>query len=161
MSTSTAVTSDDGVQCWVAAGDVETRRQSFTPRRATPRYFHLPFADEVPKKSVPDLVADIHEGLEEVFDRPDSRAPFIPGYANRDDAIVRAALLRSLGREGTDVILVRLTRCEPRIRYRRLSKYAADVKYEGGEEDVDAEAVLILCEPFTTANVVQRLQVLE
>ncbi|KAL3962299.1 hypothetical protein ACCO45_003822 [Purpureocillium lilacinum] len=61
------------------------------PRRATPRYFHLPFADEVPKKSVPDLVADIHEGLEEVFDRPDSRAPFIPGYANRDDAIVRAA----------------------------------------------------------------------
>ena len=153
----------DGVQCWVAAGDVDIRRQSFTARRATPAYFLTPFSEEVPvpRKTIPDLVADIHEGLEEVFNRPNCRAPFIPGYTNKDDAIARAELLRGLGREGSDIILVRLTRCLPKIGYRRLGKYAEDVSYQGAGLDLPTDKVLIICEPFTKENIVERLQVLD
>ncbi|RSL47925.1 hypothetical protein CEP54_013164 [Fusarium duplospermum] len=78
--------SKDGVRCWVAAGDLEIRRQSFTPRRATPAYFLTSGSKEVPENIKVDLIADIREGLEEVFDRPDSRAPFIPGSHDRTPA---------------------------------------------------------------------------
>jgi hypothetical protein len=143
----------------VAAGDVEIRRQSFTPRRATPAYFHLPRSEDVPQNTYVELVADIREGLEEVFDSLDCRAPFIPGYKHEDDAIARAKLLRSQGREGSDIILVCLTKCSPKISYRRLDKYAEDVSYGGAGLNVPTGPVLIICEPFTKANVVKRCKV--
>jgi hypothetical protein len=159
---SSSSASNDGVQCWVADGDVDIRRQSFTARRATPAYFLTPFAEEVPKKTIPDLVADIREGLEEVFDRPKCRAPFIPGYENKDDAIAGAKLLRGLGREGSGIILVRLTRCVPNVGYRRLRRYAEDVSYEGvGRNLLRDNEVVIICEPFTKTNIVERFQVLD
>lgn len=148
------------MDCWVAAGDVDIRRQSFTARRATPAYFHLPFADEVPKKTIPDLLADIREGLEEVFDRPNCRAPFIPGYTNKGDAIARAEMLGGLGREGSGIILVRLRGCLPKIRYRRLEKIAEDVSYQGTVLNLLIDKVLIICEPFTKGNVMEWLRVL-
>ncbi|KAH7117171.1 hypothetical protein B0J13DRAFT_406622, partial [Dactylonectria estremocensis] len=116
-----------GVQCWVAAGDVEMRRQSFTPRRATPAYFHLPSSN----KEDDDLIADIREGLEEVFDHPDCRAPFIPGYKNKDDAVARAKLLRDHSRDGSDIILVRLRHPSYKIDYRLLENYAKPASYRG------------------------------
>lgn len=137
------------------------RRQSFTARRATPAYFFLPLSEEVPRNIIPDLLADIQEGLEEVFDRPNCRAPFIPGYTDKDDAIARAELLRGLGREGSDIILVRLTRCSPKIGYRRLDTYAKDVRYQGAGLGLPTDKVLIICEPFTKENIVERLRVLE
>lgn len=121
--------SKDGVQCWVAAGDVEMRRQSFTARRATPTYFHLP--RDVPQNTQVELMEDIREGLKEVFDSLDCRAPFIPGYKDKDDAIARAKLLRSKGREGLGIMLVCLTQCVPPIKYRRLDTYAEGVSYRG------------------------------
>ncbi|KAH8691715.1 hypothetical protein GQ44DRAFT_780260 [Phaeosphaeriaceae sp. PMI808] len=159
MPSSTSA-SNDGVQCWVAIGDVEIRRQSFTARRATPAYFLTPLAEEVPRKVIPDLIADIREGLEEVFGRPNCPAPFIPRYPNKDDAIARAKLLRSLGREGSDIIRVRLARCEPRIGYRLLENYAEDVGYKVAEVTIPAKKVLIICGPFTKGNIVGQLQVL-
>uniref|UniRef100_A0A1Y1LNM8 Uncharacterized protein n=1 Tax=Photinus pyralis TaxID=7054 RepID=A0A1Y1LNM8_PHOPY len=148
--------SKDGVQCWVAAGDVEIRRQSFTPRRATPTYFHRP--KDAPQNTYVELVADIREGLEEVFDSLDCRAPFIPGYKDKDDAIARAKLLRSHGRETLDIILVCLTQCLPKINYRRLDIFAENVSYQGAGLNVPRGLVYIICEPFTKANVVERLK---
>jgi hypothetical protein len=113
----------------------------------------------VPREIISDLVADIHEGLEEVFDRPNCPAPFIPGYLNKDDAIGRAKLLRSLGREGSHIILVRLTCCEPKINYRRLEVYAKGVGYKAARLTIPAEQVLVICEPFTKRNIVEELQV--
>jgi hypothetical protein len=152
--------SNDGVRCWIAIGDVEVRRQSVAPRRATPTYFHLPFDEEVPREIIDDLVADICEGLDEVFDRPNCPAPFIPGYLNKDDAIARVKLLRSLGRECSHIILVRLTCCEPKIKYRRLEVYAERLRYRFKGLTVPAEQVLIICESLTTQNIVEELQVL-
>jgi hypothetical protein len=82
---------------------------------------------------------------EEVFDRPNCPASFIPGYLNKDDAIARAKLVRILGREGSHIILVRLTRCEPKIDYRRLEKYAKDVDYKVTELTILAEKMQIIC----------------
>jgi hypothetical protein len=155
MMPSSNSTSKDGVQCWVAAGDIDIRRQSFTARRATPAFFLAPFSAETPKTTLPDLIVDIREGLEELFDRPECCAPFIPGYMNKDDAIARAEQLRDLGREVSDIILVRLTSCSPRVGYHRLDRYARDVEYQGAGLDLETDKVLILCEPFTKDNVVE------
>ncbi|OAQ64050.1 hypothetical protein VFPPC_05393 [Pochonia chlamydosporia 170] len=151
--------SKDGVQCWVAAGDVEMRRQSFTACRATSTYFHLPGSPDVPQNTEVELMEDIREGLKEVFDSLDCRAPFIPGYKDKDDAIARAKLLRSKGREGLDIMLVCLTQCVPPIKYRRLDNYAEGVSYRGAGLNVPKDLVYIICEPFTKANLVDRSEV--
>lgn len=121
-----------------------------------PRIFPPP--KDVPQNTYVDLVAGIREGLEEVFDSLDCRAPFIPGYKDKDDAIARAKLLRSHGRESLDIILVCLTQCSPEINYRRLDKYAENVSYQGAGLNVPSGLVYIICEPFTKANVVERLK---
>ncbi|KAM5357214.1 hypothetical protein ACJZ2D_016496 [Fusarium nematophilum] len=143
----------DRAQCWVAAGDVEIRRQSVTPRRATPAYFHIPPQQDVPGNTYSDLLADIRDGLEEVFDRPGSRAPFIPGYENKDDAVARVQLLRDHGQESSGIILVRLR--DPHvIYYRRLKNYAGKVFYKGKGLESSTDQYII-CEPFTKAHIKQ------
>lgn len=161
MSSSKSNSLKGGVQCWVAAADIDMRKQSFTARRATPAHFHLPFSKEnpVPREWIEDLVADIREGLEETFDRLDRCAPFIPGYDNKEDATARARLLRSHGREHSRIIRVRLTQCEPKINYRTLEIYAGDVQYQGRGLGSSKGEVRIICEPFTRANVVEWLRI--
>jgi hypothetical protein len=153
--TSPDSTSTDEVQCWVAAGDIDIRRQSFTARRATPAYFLTPFSKEVPKATLSDSIINIREGLEELLDRPESCAPFIPGFLSKEDALARAEQLSDLGREVSDIILVRLTGCSPEVGYHRLDRYARDVEYQGAGLDLVTEKVLILCEPFTRDNIVE------
>ena len=155
--------SEEGVQCWVAAADIDIRRQSFTARRATPAYSLGPRSKEnpIPRELIEDLVADTREGMEETFDRLNCRAPFIPGYKDKEDAIVRAKLLRGLGREGSSIIRVRLTQCELKIRYRTLESYAKEVQYQGTGLGLSSGEVRIICEPFTKANVVESLQILD
>lgn len=151
------------MQCWVAAADIDVRKQSFTARRATPVHSLVPRSKEnpVPRELIEDLVADIREGLEETFDRLDRCAPFIPGYEDKEDAINRARLLRSHGREGSSIIRVRLTQCEPKICYRRLESYAKEVQYQGRGLGSSESEVRIICEPFTRANVVEWLRILD
>jgi hypothetical protein len=144
--------SDEGVPCWVAAGDVESHGQSFTPRRATMAYFTIPAKKDVPESTYDDLLADIREGLEEVFDHPGSRAPFIPGYKNRDDAASRAKLLSDHGQESSTIMLGRL-RCPSVVYYRGLENYAGKVSYQGKGLSSSTSRVYIICEPFTKAHV--------
>jgi hypothetical protein len=77
---------------------------------------------------------------------------------NKDDDIVRAEQLRDLGREVSDVILIRLTGCSPEVGYHRLDKYARDVEYQGAGLDLQTDKVLIMCEPFTKDNVVEWIE---
>lgn len=155
--------SEKGVHCWVAAADIDIRRQSFTARRATPLHSLLPLDQKnpIPEELIDDLIADIREGLEETFDRPNCRAPFMPGYEYKEDAVVRAKLLYGLGREDLRIIRVRLTGGEPKINYRTLERYAKDVQYQGTGLDLSRGEIRIICEPFTKANVVEVFQILD
>ncbi|KNB03060.1 hypothetical protein FOXG_05663 [Fusarium oxysporum f. sp. lycopersici 4287] len=82
--------------------------------RASPLAELLPNTSQIPDKiDMPgviydDLLEDVREGLEEIFDHPGSRAPFIPGYQDRADAIARAKLLREHGQKSSDIMMVHL-----------------------------------------------------
>ena len=156
--------STNGVHCWVAAADLEIRRQSYAARRVAPVYSPFPLDEKktpIPRKLIKALCADIREGLEETFDRLGCCAPFIPGFTYKQDAIKRAQLLRDCGREGTDILYVQLTQCEPHIgRYRWLEHLAEDVQYLPVGLPYPKGDVRVICEPFTEANVVDRVSLL-
>ena len=92
-------------------------------------------------------------------DRLDCPAPFIPGYEDKDDAVISANLLHGFGREDLSIIRVRLTQCEPKTRYRTLKSYAKEVQYQGIGLGLSRGEVRIICEPLTKANVVESLQI--
>ncbi|EXL58338.1 hypothetical protein FOCG_01882 [Fusarium oxysporum f. sp. radicis-lycopersici 26381] len=142
-----------GTPCWVATGDVEMHRQSVTPRRATPKYFQIPDKIDMPGVIYDDLLEDVREGLEEIFDHPGSRAPFIPGYQDRADAIARAKLLREHGQKSSDVMMVHLRPPSGVISHRELNVYARKVAYNGEGLRVAQKKVYVICEPFTKRNI--------
>jgi hypothetical protein len=139
--------------CWVAVGDVEMHRQSVTPRRATPKYFQIPDKIDVPRSIYEDLLEDVREGLEEIFDHPGSRAPFIPGYQDRADAIARAKLLREHGQKSSDVMMVYLSPPSGIISHKELNVYAHKVAYHGQGLRAAKKKVYVICEPFTKRNI--------
>jgi hypothetical protein len=142
-----------GTPCWVATGDVEMHRQSVTPRRATPKYFQIPDKIDMPGVIYDDLLEDVREGLEEIFDHPGSRAPFIPGYQDRADAIARAKLLREHGQKSSDIMMVHLRPPSGVISHRELNVYARKVAYNGEGLRVAKKKVYVICEPFTKRNI--------
>ncbi|KAF5251969.1 hypothetical protein FANTH_2923 [Fusarium anthophilum] len=142
-----------GTPCWVATGDVEMHRQSVTPRRATPKYFQIPDKIDMPGAIYDDLIEDVREGLEEIFEHPGSRAPFIPGYQDRADAIARAKLLREHGQKCPNVMMVHLRPPSGVISHRELNVYARKVAYNGEGLRVAKKKVYVICEPFTKRNI--------
>jgi hypothetical protein len=139
--------------CWVAAGDVEIHRQSVTPRRATPKYFQIPDKIDIPRAIYQDLLEDVREGLEEIFDHPGSRAPFIPGYQDRADAIARARLLREHGQRSSDVMMIYLSSPSGVIYHTELEVYAHKVAYNGEGLRAVKKKVYVICESFTKRNI--------
>nr|CEG05165.1 unnamed protein product [Fusarium clavum]CEG05893.1 unnamed protein product [Fusarium clavum] len=111
-------------------------------------YFKIPSEEEINES----FLADIREGLEDVFDHPGSRAPFIPGYKNRNDAASRAKLLRDHGQESSNIILLRLRRPSV-VYYRGFERYAGKVSYRGAGLSSSTDEVYIICEAFTKLHV--------
>jgi hypothetical protein len=58
-----------------------------------------------------------------------------PWILEQGRRFARAKVLRSLGREGSGILLVRLTCCEPMIGYRRLEVYAKRCRLQGRGAD--------------------------
>lgn len=139
--------------CWIAAGDVEMHRLSVTPRRATPKYFQIPDKIDVPRAIYEDLLEDVREGLEDIFDHPGSRAPFIPGYQDRADAIARARLLREHGLKSSNIMMVHLSPPSGIISHTELNIYAHKVAYNGEGLRATKKKIYVICEPFTKRNI--------
>lgn len=151
--------SDKATPCWVADGDVEIHGQSFTPRRAAMAFFKLPAKEELPENMYENVLADAREGLQDVFDRPGSRAPFVPGYKCRDDAVSRARLLCHHGQESSNIIFLHL-RHPSVVYYRGLENYAVNASYHGAGLKSSTDKVYVICEAFTKLHV-ERIEPVE
>jgi hypothetical protein len=138
-----------GTEYWVAAGDVKVdKTKSLIPRRATEANYRLPKRESLPENTYENLLAVLREAMEQAFDYPGSRAPFIPAYKSRDDAVSRAKLLREHGRDSSEIILVDPRRPEHAY-YRGLQNYAGIVSYNGSALSSSTSDTYLIWEPLT------------
>ena len=136
----------------MAAGDVEVdKTNKLVPRRATEANYRLPKREALPENTYESLLAVLREALEQAFDYPGSRAPFILAYKDRDDAVSRAKLLRDHGQDSSKIILVDPRRPEV-VYYRSLQKYAGIVSYHGPALSSSTGNIYLIWEPLTQAH---------